>query len=268
MAIHRTAVVDSRAEIDPTADIGPYVVIDGAVKVGPRTRVGPHVHLTGWTEIGADCEIHATAVIGGPPQDLSYDGSESYCRIGDGTVLREAVTVHRGTDPGSSTVVGKRCFLMATSHVAHNCVVEDDVKLANGVLLGGHVHVGRAAFLGGGAAVHQFVRVGELALPQGNAVVTADLPPFSLSTDVNCWAGVNVVGMRRAGFSPEDRREIQQAFRILYRPAFKFGDAIEQVAELVKTEPGKRLVAFLRAPSRRGIMSGRRRRTRESVASE
>jgi len=147
-------MVDRRAEVDPTAEIMPYAIIDGPVKIGPRTRVFPHAYLTGWTEIGADCQIHPGAVVGGDPQDLAFKGAESYCRIGDGTIIREGASVHRGTDPGSATVVGKRCFLMANSHVAHNCRLGDEVKLINGVLLAGYVQVGNGAFLAGNAGVH------------------------------------------------------------------------------------------------------------------
>ena len=256
MPIHPTAVVDSKAEVDPSADVGAYAIIDGAVRIGAGTRIYPHAYLTGWTEIGANCEIHPYAVVGHAPQDLAFAGEESYCRVGDGTIVREGATIHRGTDPGSATVVGKRCFLMANSHVAHNCQVGDEVKLANGVLLGGHVEVGDGCFLGGNVVVHQFVRIGTLVMAQGLAATSTDVPPFMLMFRVNTCAGVNVVGIRRAGCTREQRAEVQLAYRILYRSGLRFSDAIEKLADEVKTDVGQRILDFLRAPSQRGFIRG------------
>ena len=217
MPIHPTAIVDPAAQIDPEADIGPYVVIEGAVRIGPGTRVYPHAYLTGWTEIGANCEIHPGAVVGHAPQDLKYEGAESYCRIGDETLIRECASVHRGTEPGSATLIGRRCFVMGGAHVGHNCTVADDVILANNVALGGHVSLGPRAFLGGAAVVHQFVRIGELVMLGGAAPITQDVPPYFLTDRTGRCAGTNVVGLRRAGFSAEQREDAKRAYRILYR---------------------------------------------------
>ena len=150
MSIHPTAIVHDLAQVDETAEIGPYAVIEQAVRIGPDVRVYPHAFITGWTQVGAGCEIHPGATIGHAPQDLSYTGVETYCRIGERTVIREGASIHRGTVPGSATVVGKRCFIMAGALVAHNCVLGDEVKLANVVQLGGHVQIGDGAFIGGG----------------------------------------------------------------------------------------------------------------------
>lgn len=258
MPIHPTAIVDKQAEIDPTAEIGAYAIIDGPVRIGPRTRVYPHAYLDGWTEIGADCRIHPHAVVGHLPQDLAFTGEKSYCRVGDGTIIREGVSIHRGTMPGSATVIGQRCFLMANSHVAHNCVVGDDVKMANGALLAGHVHVQHGAFISGNTVVHQFVRIGELVMTQGSAIISMDVPPFFMVSQLNTCVGLNVIGMRRAGFGPEERAELREAYRLLYRRGLSFRGAVQQLAERVKTPAGRRLVEFLQAPSKRGIMGGRR----------
>lgn len=268
MPIDPTAIVDRRAEIDPTADIGAYAIIDGVVRIGAGTRVYPHAYLTGWTEIGPNCEVHPNAVIGHAPQDLAYRGEESYCQIGEGTIMREGVSIHRGTAPGSATVVGKRCFLMANSHIGHNCQVGDDVKMANGALLAGHVHVGDGAFLSGNTAIHQFCRVGDLVMVRGGIAVSMDVPPYFTVGLSGLCAGINIVGLRRAGFTPEQRREVQQAFRTLYRSGMTFRKALDELAETVKTDAGRKIVEFLRAPSKRGIVGCIHNRRGRATAAE
>lgn len=260
MSIHQTAIVDTQAEIDPTAEIGPFAIIEGPVRIGPRTRVYPHAYINGWTEIGADCSIHPGAVVGHLPQDLAYEGGESFCRVGEGTVIREGASIHRGTDPGSETVVGRRCFIMANAHVAHNCRVGDQVKMANGAVLGGHVQVGDQAFLSGNLAVHQFVRIGEYAMLSGLSKITMDIPPgFTAAWDSEC-VGVNTVGLRRAGFGHQERQEVKQAYRILYNSGHSFDGALEQLAAAMTTPLGRRILEFLREPSKRGIAGGRKDR--------
>ncbi len=258
MAIHPTAIIDKRAEIDSTAEIGPYAIIEGEVHVGANTRVYPHAYLTGWTEIGPNCSIHPGAVVGHEPQDLKYKGEKSYCRIGQGTVIRESVSIHRGTEPGSVTEVGAECFLMANSHIGHNCRVDENVILANGALLAGHVTVGKGAFLSGNSGAHQFVRIGELAMIGGLAVVTTDLPPCFMAVERDRCVGINLVGMRRAGFNAAERKEIKHAYRTLYRSGLPFLQVVERLAAELVTEPGKRLVEFLQAPSKRSIISSQR----------
>jgi UDP-N-acetylglucosamine acyltransferase len=263
MPIHRTAVVDPKAEIDPSVDIGPYAIIEGPVCIAAGTKVYAHAYITGWTEIGRNCKIHPHTVVGGEPQDLAYEGTKTYCRIGDETVIREGATVHRGTDPGSATILGQRCFIMANAHVAHNCQLGDDVKLVNNVMLAGHVHVGNGAFFGGAAGIHQFVRIGELAMIRGWARITMDVPPFITAAHDSECVGVNVIGLRRAGFTPEQRDEIRQAYRILYRNGTTFTRAVETLAETVRTEPGKRLLEFVQSETKRGFARRPRRDTPE-----
>lgn len=262
MAIHQTAIVDPRAEIDPTVEIGPYVVIEGPVRIAAGTRVYPHVFINGWTQIGANCAIHPGAVVGHLPQDLKYEEGESYCRIGDDTVIREGVTIHRGTQAGSATVVGRRCFIMAGAHVGHNCHLGDDVKLANAALLGGHVGVGDGAFLSAGVGVHQFVRIGALVMVGGHVKLTMDVPPYFLVDQDGECLGVNSVGLRRAGLGPDEREDIKRAYRILYRSEGSFSQAIEQLAAAVTTDSGRRILAFVRQPSKRGLIGGRRKSVR------
>ncbi len=264
MSIHSTAIVDRRAEVDPTAEIGPYVVIDGPVRIGPRTRVRPFAFLTGWAEIGADCEIFSGAVVGEQPQDTAYGGEKSYCRIGDGTIIREGASVHRGTDAGTTTVLGRKCFIMAGAHVAHNCKLGDEVIVVNGTLLGGHVHVGAGTVISGLAGIHQFVRIGELVMVGGVTKITKDVPPYFMADRQAC-VGVNSVGLRRAGFTKAERDDVRLAYRLLYRSGIEFREAVEAVAAAVKTERGRRISEFLSAPSKRGILAGVRSRAENST---
>lgn len=260
MSIHPTAMIDSAAEIDPSADIGAYVTVQGPVKIGAGTRIYPYVFLTGATTIGRNCEIHSFASIGDTPQDRGFKNEISYCRIGDENVIREGVSIHRGTAAESSTTVGNRCMFMAYSHIAHNCIVSDDVTMANAALLAGHVRVGQRAFISAHVGVHQFVRIGELAMLGAITKVVMDVPPFfTTGRDGTCDA-VNVIGLRRAGFPPAERNEIREAFRLLYRAGKPFRAAVAELATTVQTDAGRRLVKFLQEPSRRGIVSGRLRR--------
>ncbi len=260
MPIHERAIVDSKAEIDPTADIGPNVVIEGEVRIGPNTKVYPSVYISGWVTIGANCQIHPGALLGHLPQDFHFTGERTYLEIGDGTVIREFASVHRGTQPESKTVVEPNCMLMAHSHVGHNCILDEGVTLINGVLLAGHVEVGARAVISGNSVVHQFVRIGELAMIGGLTRVTMDVPPFFMVAHDSECVGVNSVGMRRRGFDQAERTEIRQAHRTLYRSGKLFRDAVATLAEQVKTEPGKRLVAFLQSEGKRGICGGTRSR--------
>lgn len=250
--IHPTAIVDRRAEIDPAAEIGAYAMVEGGVRIGPQCVIWPHAFIAAGTTLGRAVQVHPFAVVGHPPQDRAWKGAPSYTQVGDETLIREHVSVHRGTAPESTTVIGQRVFLMAAAHVAHNCVVEDDVVLANGVLLAGHVRVGRRAFLGGNAVVHQFCRIGELAMIGGGLRVPNDVPPFMM-VGPGGVVGPNVVGLRRADFTSEQRAELRLAHRTLYRSGLLFRDAVQRVAETVRTEAGRRLVEFLQAPSKRGI---------------
>lgn len=252
MPIHPTAIVDKSAEVDPSAEVGAYAIVEAGVKIGAETKLYPHAYVAQGTTLGRRCRIHPFAVVGHHPQDLAWEGAPSYTEIGDETIIREGASVHRGTVPESTTVVGKHVYMMATSHVGHNCVIGDRTILVNGALLSGHVHVGRRAILAGGTAVHQFTRIGELVMISG-VRIPCDVPPFMLVGPAGVL-GTNVVGLRRAGFSNEERLEIRRAYKMLYRSKLMFREAIERVAETVRTAPGKRLVEFLRGDSRRGYL--------------
>src|SRR5215831_1081045 len=178
--IHPTAIIHATAKLDPTVRVGPFCVIDEGVELGPNCVLGPHVYLTGLTKIGSHNRFHTGSVIGDAPQDLKYKGEPTAVRIGDHNVFRENVTVNRSTAPDGETVIGSHNFLMANAHVGHNSHVGNSVIMANGVALGGYAVVGDGAFLSANSLVHQFTRVGRLALLNGNASISQDLPPFTI----------------------------------------------------------------------------------------
>jgi UDP-N-acetylglucosamine acyltransferase len=256
MGIHRTALIDARAEIDPQAEIGPYVVIDGPVKIGSGSRIMSHVHISGWTEIGVENEIHAGAVLGDAPQDLAYKGEKSFLRIGSHNIVREHVQIHRGTGAGSETVIGNQNFLMAGSHVGHNCKLGDQIVLVNGALLGGHVHVEDRAIISGNCVVHQFVRVGMLSLMRGLSATSRDVPPFAIVDWQHRVRGVNVVGLKRAGFDEKRVRAVKEAFRVLFRKGRNLALAIEELEAKGKLSPDVRVLLDFIKSSQRGVCFG------------
>ena len=257
MAIHPTAVISPQADIDPGVDIGPYVVIDGAVRVGRGTRILAHAVLTGWTEIGQDNEIHMGAVIGHVPQDVSYSGAKSFLRIGHRNIIREHSQIHRGTQADSATVIGNDNYLMQHAHVAHNCRLGDHTIIAGGALLAGYVEVADRAFVSGNCVVHQFVRIGTLALLRGLSRTSRDVPPFCIMDGTHTVRGLNVVGLRRAGFSRERIAALRRAFATLFRQR---GNMRHQVERLLETDPSQDVRALLDfiQNSERGVCFGPR----------
>ena len=252
--IHPTAIVNSRAKLDGTVQVGPYAVIDEHVAIGPYCIIGPHVYLTGRTTIGAHNRFYAGCVIGEEPQDLKYAGEPTGLRIGDRNVFREHATVHRSNKLAEETVVGSENFLMANSHVAHNCHLGDRVILANGVLLAGHVAVEDRAFISGNCVVHQFVRIGTLALMQGGSAASLDVPPYTVVRRGNLICGLNFVGLRRAGFTPAERLELKQLYRLLFRERLNLREALMAGRAKFASAPAKNLMEFVSA-SKRGICS-------------
>lgn len=258
MGIHPTAIIDSKAEIDSSADIGPYCVIEKEVRVEAGCKLFQGVYLTGWTTIERGCTLHPGVIVGHAPQDTKYSGARTFCRIGQNTVVREYATIHRGTVPDSETRVGASCFLMAGSHVAHNCNVGNHVTMVNNVSLAGHVQVGDRVTIGGAANVHQFVRIGELAMIRGGSTVAMDVIPFALSDELGRIVGLNQVGLKRAEIRAEEVKELRMAIRTLYGLGLHFSKAVERLAGEVRLPAGRRLLEFLRQSTTRGI-AGRRR---------
>jgi UDP-N-acetylglucosamine acyltransferase len=256
--IHASAVIHPKAEIHPSVVIGPYVVIDEAVAIGPNCRIGPHVYITGVTTIGSENQFHAGCVIGDAPQDLKYKGEPTRLRIGDHNVFREHVTVHRSTKTAEETAIGSHNFLMANSHIGHNSIVGDSVIIANGALLGGHVTVEHHAFISGNCLIHQFVRVGTLALMQGGSAISKDLPPFTIARGPNGICGLNIIGLRRAGYTAEQRQELKRLYALLFRGPKHLSQALTEAEAQTWSEPAQRLMTFIRQ-SKRGVCQETRR---------
>lgn len=253
MAIHPTAIIDASATVHPSAQIGPHVVIDGPVSVGADCILGAGVVLLGNLSLGERCRVHSHAILGDVPQDRSFGGGESFVQIGADCIIREGTTIHRGTAAGSSTIVGDRCYLMTNTHVGHNCTLENDVTMITGAVLGGHVHVGPRAVISGNAAVHQFVRIGELAMISGLGKIVQDIPPFFMTDRDGALVGVNRVGLLRSGLTSAERDELKAAYRIVYRSGANRAETLRMLHEVVVTPAGQRLIDFLAADSRRGI---------------
>ena len=260
--IHPTAVIHPKAQLDSTVAVGPYAVVDEAVTIGPNCRLGPHVVITGATTIGARNQFHAGCVIGDGPQDLKYKGEPTRLRIGDDNTFREHVTIHRSTKADGETVIGSRNYLMAHSHVGHNAQVGDQVIIANGALLGGHAIVEDQAFISGNCLIHQFVRIGTLALMQGGSAVSKDLPPFTIARGDNGICGLNIIGLRRAGLTPEQRRELRRLYAMLFRGRKHLSHALSEVESQSWSEPALRLIRFIRE-SKRGVCREARHATAE-----
>jgi UDP-N-acetylglucosamine acyltransferase len=261
--IHPTAIIHPRAKLDSTVNIGPFAVIDAGVELGANCVVGPHVCLTGLTVIGAGNRFHAGCVIGDAPQDLKYKDEPTRLRIGDQNVFREHVTIHRSNKTSEDTVIGSHNFFMANSHVAHNCAIGDHVILANGALLGGHAVVQDRAFLSGNCLVHQFTRVGTLALMQGGSAVSKDLPPFCVAMHQNEICGLNTIGLRRAGFTAEQRLELKRLYHLLFRSGKNLREALAEARNKFASAPAKILLDFI-AGAKRGVCADIGRAAQES----
>ncbi len=250
--IHPTAIIHPSAKLGANVRVGAYAVIDADVELGADCVVGPHAYLTGVTKIGAGNQFHAGSVIGDAPQDLKYHGEPTRLVIGDHNVFREHVTIHRSNKLDEDTVVGSHNFFMAGSHVAHNCLVGNHVIFANGATLAGHVTVQDRAFISGNCLVHQFCRVGTLAIMQGGSAISKDLPPFTVARGDNGICGLNTVGLRRAGFSAGERLELKKLYHFLFRGGQTLRAALA-AAETIFTSPGAKTLLAFTAAAKRGV---------------
>ena len=260
MAIHPTAIVHKGAEIDPTAEIGPFCVVGPRVKIGRETRLLSHVVVDNDTTIGARNVIHPFAALGGPPQDLKFKGEPARVIIGDENVIREGVTINMGTAGGHmETRIGSRCLLMAYAHVAHDCILGDNVIMANSATLAGHVTLENEVRISGLAAIHQFVRIGRAAFLAGGAMVAQDIPPWCIAQgDRAELAGLNVVGLKRGGWSRERLGALRESFKMIFYPERTRAEGIDRAEKELapKSQDVAELVAFIRA-SKRGVASAR-----------
>jgi UDP-N-acetylglucosamine acyltransferase len=252
--IHPTAIIHPKAKLDSTVQVGPYAVIDEGVELGAHCVVGPHVYLTGVTMIGARNQFHAGCVIGDAPQDLKYKGEPTRVRIGDENVFREHVTVNRATTADGETIIGSNNYLTLHSHVGHNCRLGNHIILGGGALLAGHAEVQDRAVLSGNCMVHQFTRVGTLTMMQGGAAISKDLPPFTVATGLNEICGLNVIGLRRAGFTGEQRLELKRLYRALFRSGKNLRAALAEAQKEFSGTAAKTMLEFV-ATAKRGVCS-------------
>jgi UDP-N-acetylglucosamine acyltransferase len=250
VSVHPSAVVSAAARLGKDVALGPFAVVEEATAIGDGSEIRAHAVVKRFTTLGSHNRVHEGAVLGGEPQDVSFGGHETSLVIGDRNVIREGVTIHRSTRPGGATVIGSDCFLMAYAHVAHDNRIGDRAILANNVMLAGHVEIGERSFLGGGAGVHQFCRVGRLAMVGGNAKVVQDCLPFVISDGHPARArGLNVVGLRRAGFTPSQLRTLHEAYRLLLRSGLALEPALEKLTALCDPLADE-LAAFARKAKR------------------
>ena len=258
MAVDPTARIAPDADLAPDVEVGPGVIIGGPSRIGAGTRILAHAYIGPYTTIGAGNLIGFGAIIGYEPQDYAFQGEESYTIIGDHNIIREYATIHRGTKPGSVTRVGNHNFLMALSHLAHNTVVGNHVVVVNGALVAGYVELADRAYISGNCVIHQFCRVGTLALMRGGARTSRDVPPYSILDGDHIVRGVNLVGLKRAGFTSAQITPLRQAFRLLFARRGNLSRDLQRVeAEVPLTPEVAHLLEFIRA-SERGVALGPR----------
>ena len=251
------AYVHPQAKVARNVVVEPFTTINNDVEIGSGTWIGSNVTIMEGARIGKNCRIFPGAVISAIPQDLKFEGEDSLTIIGDNTTIRECVTVNRGTSASGKTQIGNNCLIMATSHIAHDCVLGDNSIVVNGVALAGHVIVGKHAIIGGLAAVHQFIHIGDHAMISGGSLVRKDVPPYTKAAkEPLSYVGINSIGLRRRGFSTDKIREIQNIYRILYQKNYNNTQALEKIeAEMEATPERDEIILFIRN-SQRGIMKG------------
>jgi UDP-N-acetylglucosamine acyltransferase len=248
-----TARVHPEARIGPKVVIGEFCIVDPEVTLGAFTRLEPYVWVKRWTTLGERNEISAGTVLGTDPFDKAFDGERSYLKIGNGNKIREHFTISRGTQPESVTEIGDENFIMSSGHIAHNSKVGSRCVIASCALVAGHVEVEDQAFISGGVVIHQHSKIGRLAMIGGNTRVNSDVPPYFLYSDFNVAAkGLNIVGLRRAGFSAEEVGKLKTAYKLLYRSNLKLEDALTRILAEAESEHTRHLVEFIRS-SKRGI---------------
>lgn len=252
--IHPTAIVDPGAQIGSDVEIGPYSIVGPSVTIGTGSTIQSHVVIEGEVVIGQKTLIGHGAIIGAPPQDISFSPErKTSVVIGNDNVIREYCTIHRGTAEGTATKIGDNNFLMAGAHIGHNCEIGNNVTIANNCLLAGYVRVDDQAFLGGGSTFHQHMRVGRLVMVQGSSAFGKDLPPFTLAAERNSVMGINSVGLKRAGFSAQDRNEIKEAFKLIYLSGLNLSQALEKAAPMKVGAAAREFFDFIEEAKKRGL---------------
>ncbi len=251
------AYIHPDAKVHESVIIDPFVTIGANVEIGEGTHIGSSVTIMPGTRIGKNCRIFPSAVVGAEPQDLKFHGEDTLAIIGDNTTIRECATIHRGTASKGKTVVGSNCLIMAYCHVAHDCVIGNNIIMSNSTQLAGEVVVDDFAVIGGGTLVHQFCHIGSNVMVQGGSHINKDIPPYvKAGHEPIAFAGINTIGLRRRGFDNETIEQIQDVYRLLYLSGLNFTDAIERIeAELPVSAERDRIINFVR-DSKRGIIRG------------
>lgn len=256
--IHPTALIDASAKIDPSSTVGPFTVIGPDVVIGKNNKIGPHCVIEN-TTMGDDNEIIASAFIGVKPQDLSYRGEPTRVTMGNGNQIRECVTVHRSTHLDSPTSIGDNCLLMANAHVAHDCHLGNHIIIANSTGIAGHVTVEDRVVMSGMVGIHQFVRIGTMAMLSGGAMIPLDIPPYCIAQGERArLVGLNIVGMRRGGLSRESMTEIKRAYKLLFRSGKRLEDSIAELEAAGPCPEVRHMIDFCKA-SKRGVTMAKRK---------
>ena len=263
--IHPTAIVDEAARIADDVQIGPFSIVGPQVTIRETTIVQSHVVIEGEVTIGSGNLVGHGAVIGAPPQDISFlPERKTRVEIGNDNVIREYCTIHGGTAEQSATKIGDKNFLMTGAHIGHNCEIGNNVIIANNCLLAGFVRVDDGAFLGGGSTFHQFMHIGRLVMVQGSSAFGKDLPPFVVAAERNYVFGLNVIGLRRAGFSAKEREEIKAAFKLVYLSGLNISQALEKAATTKFAAPAREFLNFVANAKKRSICPFKRGTTKEA----
>ncbi|MFA5147741.1 MAG: acyl-ACP--UDP-N-acetylglucosamine O-acyltransferase [Candidatus Omnitrophota bacterium] len=255
--IHPTAIIGGKAELG-NIEVGPYAIIEDGAVIGDGTSVLAHAYIAGGTTIGRSCEVHMGAVVGHAPQHLQYKGAKTYLRIGDGNIIREYCSIHRGFEEGSATVIGDNNLFMGFSHIAHDCRIGGNTVICNGALVAGHVTVEDKAFISGNVTIHQFVKIGTLSMIGGLARVNKDVVPYTLIEGDSEACSLNIVGIRRSGMAGEAESQIKKIYKLLYRSGLNVSQALAEADRLGKLAPeAEKMVSFVKS-SERGICKHRR----------
>jgi len=263
--IHPTAIIDSTARLGANVRVGAYALVEAGAEIGDGCEIQAHAVIGGYVRMGRENLIGNGAIIGGDPQDFSFSSSiKSEVRIGDRNKIREYCTIHRGSKDGGVTSVGDECFLMGGVHLAHDVKIGNHVVIANNSLLAGYVQVEDRVFIGGGCVFHQFVRVGRLSICQGISGYGKDLPPYVIGAEINGIAGLNVIGLRRAGFTGDERKEVKDAFSLLFRSGLNVSQALEEAGKRIWGEKTQPFWDFVASAKKRGLCALLRTNTQEN----
>ena len=254
-SIHHTAIISTRSILGKNVSIGPYCIIEGDVIIGDNTKIDSHTIIKKYTTIGNNCEIFSHCVIGEIPQDKKYEGEKTNLSIGNNTVIREFCTLNRGTKESKITKIGNDCLLMAYVHVGHDCIIKNDIILANGVQLGGHVIIDDYAIVGGLTPVHQFCRIGKNSLVGGGLRVVQDIPPYIIANGQPLrFSGINILGLRRKKFNSNQRTNIKNVYKLIYNSNYNLSQALEKIKNTFnESEEISSILNFIKS-SERGLI--------------